>query len=83
MLLGGLGLRVGGVWGGLHLYSVHAGLHFELLHSLPGLGDAGRAVVGDAVLHGAPVCVCVCGGGGAVWGVVVWGGGGGGGGGGK
>ena len=55
MLLGGLGLRVGGVWGGLHLYSVHAGFHFELLHSLPGLGDAGRVVVGDAVLHGAPV----------------------------
>lgn len=40
---------------GLHLYSVHAGLHFQLLHSLPGLGDAGRAVVGNAVLHGAPV----------------------------
>lgn len=49
------------VWGyrwevfGLHLYSVHAGFHFQLLHSLPGLGDAGCAVVGDAVLHGAPV----------------------------
>lgn len=40
---------------GLHLYSVHAGLHLQLFHSLPGLGDASGAVVGDAVLHGAPV----------------------------
>lgn len=50
------GCRQGG-GGGVHLYSVHAGLHLQLLHSLPGLGDAGRAVVGDAVLHGAPVGV--------------------------
>lgn len=39
----------------LYLYPIHAGLHLQLLHSFPGLGDAGRAVVGDTVLHGAPV----------------------------
>lgn len=38
-----------------YLYPIHAGLHLQLLHSFPGLGDAGRAVVGDTVLHGAPV----------------------------
>lgn len=39
----------------LYLYPIHAGLHLQLLHSFPGLGDAGRAVVGNTVLHGAPV----------------------------
>lgn len=38
----------------LYLYPVHAGLHLQLLHSFSGLGDARCAVVGDAVLHGAP-----------------------------
>lgn len=38
-----------------YLYPIHAGLHLQLLHSFPGLGDAGRAVVCDTVLHGAPV----------------------------
>ncbi len=38
-----------------YLYPIHAGLHLQLLHRFPGLGDAGRAVVGDTVLHGAPV----------------------------
>lgn len=48
----------------LYLYPIHAGLHLQLLHSFPGLGDAGRAVVGDAVLHGAPVTPNRCKGGG-------------------
>lgn len=39
----------------LYLYSVHAGLHLQLLHSFPGMGDAGGAVVGDTVLHDASV----------------------------
>lgn len=38
-----------------YLYPIHAGLHLQLLYSFPGLGDAGCAVVGDTVLHGAPV----------------------------
>lgn len=38
-----------------YLYPIHAGLHLQLLHSFPGLGDAGCAVVGDTVFHDAPV----------------------------
>ena len=41
----------------VYLYPVHASLHLQLLHCFPGLGDAGCAVVGDAVLHGTPVGV--------------------------
>lgn len=44
-----------------HLYPVHARFHLELLHGFPGLGDAGRAVVGDGVLHGSVLkCASAC-----------------------
>lgn len=36
-----------------YLHPVHAGLHLQLLHSLPGLGDAGSAVIGHAFFHSA------------------------------
>lgn len=36
-----------------HLHPVHAGFHLQLLHSLPGLGDAGGAATGHAFLHPA------------------------------
>ena len=40
-----------------YLYSVHAGLHLQLLHGFPGLRDAGCAVVSDVVLHDAAPAV--------------------------
>lgn len=36
-----------------HLHPVHAGFHLQLLHSFPGLGDAGGAVIGHAFFHSA------------------------------
>lgn len=36
-----------------YLHSVHTGFHLQLLHSLPGLGDASGAVVGHALFHSA------------------------------
>lgn len=48
----GLGQRVRPP-GGAYLHPVHAGFHLQLLHSLPGLGDAGGAATGHAFLHPA------------------------------
>ena len=36
-----------------YLHPVHAGFHLQLLHSFPGLGDAGGAVIGHAFFHSA------------------------------
>lgn len=44
-----VGQEVRGCLGDLH--PVHAGLHLQLLHGFPGLGDAGGTVVRHAFLH--------------------------------
>lgn len=45
------GQRAGGP--DAYLHPVHAGFHLQLLHSFPGLGDAGGAVIGHAFFHSA------------------------------
>lgn len=45
------GQRAGGP--DAYLHPVPAGFHLQLLHSFPGLGDAGGAVIGHAFFHSA------------------------------
>lgn len=50
----GAGLRSVGATGcAAYLHPVHTGFHLQLLHRLPGLGDARGAVVGHTLLHPA------------------------------